>query len=154
MKNKFSVDEVLIFLPLKNKIYEEGLYNSLYTAITSELVPYEKYTISEIWHHKGYRIYSANSSRVKVGNLKPNKKYYFWNHKKVNKKTYKHYFKTDKILHVDGKYVTMEQASTIIMLNGLSLTIPYKVVDDNFINLKKSRKMKLEILTIQSSKKD
>lgn len=143
---KLRIDDKLIFIPIKDKVYKNNINNSLYYAINQRFTPYNEYVISEIWHHKGYSLYGPNNSR----NFDPYKKIYFWNGEIVDKKTYKDNFKNKRIIKtVDGKLLTLKEyeknnKSNIIMIKGYSLTIPDKVIKDNFYTIKSLRKKKLK----------
>jgi hypothetical protein len=127
MKYKYKVGDKLIFRPLCIN-YTEDIYKSLYDAIISELNINETYVIREIWHKKGYRIYGKNNRGET-----PYEKIYHFNGLKVTKEEF-------KILN-KGR----DRASfSVIMFERFNLTIPHPVIDDNFINIREERKLKLE----------
>jgi len=141
---KYKPGLKLIFLP-KEIEYEDELFNNSLKYIKSKQI--KEYTIDAVWHKKGYTISGVNNARGET----PFKKIYAWNGKKVSKKEYKHLMKTDRVVGFGNEILTWKEVekkskqNTIITFQKSGgLTVPLRVVKDNFISVKELRKLKLQ----------
>ena len=156
---KLKPDQFLTYRPeIRTKhSYSDSTYQTLFDAIKQNYVAGEKYKITEIWHNKGYSLFCKNNSR----NEEPNEKIYYWGGQRISKKEKKYQEKYGKCFNVDGKlyserelekldnkngkYWPHENTICIRYLGGVN-TIYQSIIEDNFVNLKKERKLKLQKL--------
>jgi hypothetical protein len=141
---KYKPGLKMFFLPIEI-IYDNELFNGSLKSIKSKQKEY--YTIDSIWHKKGYSISGPNDARGET----PFKKIYTWNGKEVSKKEYKHLMKTERFIGFGEEILTCKEVekkskrNTIITFQKSGgLTVPLRVVKDNFISVKKLRKLKIE----------
>ena len=138
---RLEPDMELVFRPIEIN-YKKDIYRSLYNAINRDFIVDKKYKIREIWHKDGYHLYGDCSN---TPNVPRHQKVWFWSGKIVPFLSSASFIVRISSFHPKN----LSKESIIVIKN---LTIPERVIRDNFVNVKLERKLKLKKINLIDDK--